>query len=136
MATYNLIGYLTAFDGTTLINHSTLCAISVAQQASIVALRTYVLPNGTIVNYDGTSDAALTPGQISQEIMATSGGIALHDALAAKIGNYGTLTLTQLATGTVTANAILTSIEDISDSMARADAMKISLTFQLVGDWA
>ena len=139
MATYNTIGYLTAFDGTDLVDvvpPTTLCAIGVAQQSAVVALRTYVLPNGTLVNYDGAGDSALTPGKISQEIMDTSGGIALYGTLAAKMGNQGTLTLTQLATGTVTANAILISVEDISDSMDRATAMKIKVEFQLVGDWS
>ena len=136
MAIYNTIGYLITFDGTTLINHGALCAASVAENNATVALRMYTLPNGNRVNYDGTSDSAITAGEINQEILATTGGIALYGTLAAKLGNRGSLTLSPLSGADVSCNAVLLSIEDTSTRpVERLGEVKMRVTFAVEGDW-
>ena len=133
----NTVGYLTAFDGTTLINHSTLRATGVVANTTTAHIRTYVLPNGTKVNYDGTADGAVTPGKATQRIYCVSGGATLYAALAGKLGYYGTLTLTKLATGTTTCSAILESAEDITQRVIHGTGyMEILVTFELVSEWS
>ena len=133
----NTVGYLTAFDGTTLVNHSTLRATTVVGNTTTVHIKTYVLPNGTKVNYDAAADASTTPGKAIQEIHCDSGGGALYAALTAKLGFYGTLTLTKLATGALTCSAILEMVEDISlHPIHGTGYMKIRVTFELVSEWA
>ena len=89
MAIPNTVGYLITFDSTTLIDHSTLKGASICQNGATVALRVYTLPNGTIANYDGTGDSAVTPGTVEQDIFCTTGGPDLYGTLIAKQGNYG-----------------------------------------------
>jgi hypothetical protein len=134
-------GYLTSFDGTTLINHTTLRALKAAVITPIPHLLIYTLPTGTRVNYNGTSDAVVTPGTASQDIFATSGGEAVFDALYAKLGNYsasgagGGLILTKLVGGTSTATAYLSSIEDMTGRIhgpSGNTTMIFTVTFELV----
>jgi hypothetical protein len=143
MAVANTVGYLITFDGTTLINHSTLLGASICQNGATVHRRTYVLPTGTVVNYDGTADAAVVPGEVSQDIFCTTGGATLYNTLSGKIGNYsasgagGGLILSPLSGADVTVAAILLSVEDVSATpVERVSRMTIRVTFQTLAAWA
>jgi hypothetical protein len=137
MAIPNTVGYLITWDGTTLIDHSTLKGASICQNGATVALRMYPIPSGVLVNYDGTSDSAVTQGMVVQDIFCTTGGPALYGTLAAKLGNYGTLTLSPLTGADVTASAILLTVEDVSATpIERVTRMTIRATFQVVTVWA
>jgi len=137
MAIPNTVGYLITFDGTTMINHTTLKGASICQNGATVHRRTYVLPSGTKVNYDGTADAAVIPGEVSQDIFCTSGGIALYGTLVAKLGNYGSLVLSPLSGADVTTTAILLSVEDISSTpVERVSRITFRVTFETLATWA
>jgi len=137
MAIPNTVGYLITFDGTTLINHTTLKGASICQNGAAVHRRTYVLPSGTKVNYDGTADAAVVPGEVSQDIFCTSGGIALYGTLAGKLGYYGSLVLSPLSGADVTTTAILLAVEDISATpIERVSRMTFRVTFETLATWA
>ena len=134
-------GYLTSFDGTTLINHTTLCALKAADVSPTPHLLIYTLTTGARVNYNGTADAVVTPGTASQEIFATSGGEAVFNALYAKLGNYsasgagGGLVLTKFTGGNLTATAYLYSVEDITDRIhgpTGDTTMIMRVTFEMV----
>jgi hypothetical protein len=84
-------GFITSFDTTTIVNHTTQRGVGFANVNYTVNGRTYVLPNGTKANYDGTSDSVITPDSASQLFYVTTGAGAVLDALAAKTGFYGTL---------------------------------------------
>jgi len=129
-------GYLTSFDGTTLINHTTLCATSTAVVTSVPHVLVYRLPNGAKSTYDGTADAAIIPGQATQDFFATSGGETLFNTLQGKKGNYATnLTLTGLAGGSQTATAFLFTVEDTTPRLhgpTGNTTMNLRVTFELV----
>jgi hypothetical protein len=133
MAIPNTVGYLITFDSTTMINHTTLKGASIAQNNATVALRTYVLPNGVKVNYDGAADSNVTHGQISQDIFCTTGGATLYGTLVGKLGNYASLILDPLTGSNVTFNAILLSVEDVSATpIERISRMTIRVTFEII----
>lgn len=136
MAEVNTVGYLSAFDGTTLVDGSTKFAAAYVQNAAQVVLKTYRLPNGTVVNYDGTSDSALTVGPISQEVYAASSALTFYNTLVGKLGHYGTLTLTKLAGGTTTTSAILTAVRDVTPALTARSAMNIVVEFEVVTSWS
>ena len=132
----NTVGYLITFDSTTLIDHSTLKGASICQNGATVHRRTYVLPSGTVVNYDGTADSVVVPGEVSQDIFCTTGGAALYNTLSAKLGYYGDLVLSPLSGANVTATAILLSVEDVSTTpIERVSRMTIRVTFQTLDTW-
>ena len=141
MSAYKL-GYLTVFDTTTLINYTALKPMGIAKDTSKVAMRTYELPNGTKVNWDGTGDSIVTPGKATQEILATAGGMTLFNALTNKQGNYGVLTLTRLNSNpatvvTLTCNAVLDMVDDFYPQAAHDTAvMHLRVTFELISAWS
>ncbi len=136
----NTIGYLSAFDTTPLVDGmpgTALKALGYVENTSTVVIRTYVLPSGAKLNYDGGNDADVVPGKATQEILCVSGGAVLYAALAAKLGNYGSLTLTKITGGTLSANAILEMVQDITPFRTHGTAeMRISVTFELVSAWS
>ena len=137
MAIPNTVGYLITFDGTTMINHTTLKGASICQNGAVARPLVYSLPSGTIVNYDGTADSAVLPGIVEQEVFCTTGGPALYGTLAAKQGNYGTLVLSPLTGANVSVAAILLTIEDISATpIERVTRMTFRVTFQTLATWA
>ena len=143
MAIPNTVGYLITFDGTTLINHTTLKGASICQNGAKARPLLYTLSTGTIVNYDGTADAAVVPGEVSQDIFCTSGGATLYGTLVGKLGNYsasgagGGLILSPLTGADVTTAAILLAVDDISATpIERVSRMTIRVTFQTLATWA
>ena len=132
----NTVGYLTAFDGVTLLNHSTLKATNNVSNTSTVLLRTHVLPSGFKVYYPAAADSPVTPGKATQDIYCVSGGEALYGALTPKLGHIGTLTLTKLATGTLTCSAVLEAVDNITQrSIHGTGYMQIRVTFELISEW-
>ena len=134
----NTIGYLTAFDSTVLFGGAPpYKAKSLVQNTSTALVKTYVLSNGTKINYDGTDDSDTTPGKVSQVIYCPSGGATLYATLAAKLGYYGAITLYKLATGTLSANGILEEVRDVTPNPVHGTAhMEILVTFDLLSVWS
>ena len=128
-------GYLTSFKSTTMINHSALCATSPAALSKQVNAPIETLPNGTKVYYNGTSDSTVAPGNASQAIWAKSGGEALLSSLMASIGNYGALTLSKVAGGTSTCNAIMNGVSDNTRMITGTAHIQITVTFELLDNW-
>lgn len=136
--TTNPIGYLTVFDTTTLVNHTTQRALNQLGNTSIANILVYPLPSGGKVGYNGTANAVLTPGRAVQDITLTAGGEALSATLIAKVGKYGALTFAKLSSpsSTLTNNAYLESVQDITDWRTHDTAhIKIRVTFELLEDW-
>jgi len=135
MTTYSELGYLTAFDGLTLIDHSTKTGRTPLSNAATVNLPIYVLPNGTKAYYNGTTDATLTPGRMTQGLLCTASGRTFYNQIVAKLGNYGVLTLTKANGGTATANAILLAVIDVTPGLAVRDYIWIDATFEVLDNW-
>ena len=131
----NTVGYLSAFDGTTLVG-GVYKANDLVGNTTIAAVKTYVIPSSAKINYDGTADAAPTPGKASQRIYCPSAGETLFAALVAKMGHYGSLTLTKSAGGTLTCLAILEMLEDVTPYETHGTAeMRILAGFDLITQW-
>lgn len=141
MADVTTVGYLLSFDGTIIVDivgATTLRALDVLQNTATVHLKTFVTPSGVKINYDGISDSDLTPTRISQDILCTSGGIALYGTLVAKLGNYGISVLSPLSGGADLSNAgtILVGVEDITpQKINRTGSIHIRVIIEIVGDW-
>lgn len=138
MTIYNAVGYIQSFAGTTLVDNSTKHATNRVQNAARVINRSYTLPNGTVVDYDGTSNADLTPGSVSQEILVTSSGASFYTTMLGLLGTRGDLVLLKDVDGlTRTASARLIEVDDTTTGIvSRAGHMKIRLTWQVLGNWA
>ena len=136
MANPTTIGYLITVDGTTIVNHTTLCAISAVQNAAVVNVPTYVLPSQVIVYYNATADSTTTPGRMSQDILCTSGGLALYATLVGKLGNYVTSVLSPLSGADLTnTGTILAGVEDITPGLKHDGDVHIRVTIDIIGDW-
>ena len=138
MANPTTIGYLLSFDSTVIVDISAptaLRAIGVVQNSATANVRTYVLPSGVKVNYDGVGDSSTTPGSMSQSILCTAGGLTLYATLAAKLGHYGTAVLSPLSGADISAAAILTGVEDITPGLKHDGDVHIRVTIDIIGDW-
>ncbi len=111
MANPTTLCYLITIDGTTIVNHTTLCATSVVQNAATVNVPTYLLPSQVLIYYNATADSTTTPGRMSQDILCTTGGLALYATLTGKLGNYVTSVLSPLSGADLTnTGTILTGV--------------------------
>jgi len=141
MANPTTVGYLLSFDGTVIIDivgATTLRATNVLQNAAVVNDLTFTIPSGVKIDYNGTSAATTTPGQLAQEFIATSGGKALYGVLKAKLGTYGTSILSPLDGTSDLSNTgtRLVGVEDVTPSnIERVNSMHIRVTVSIVGDW-
>ena len=132
----NKLGYLVTFDGTTLVDHSNKRALDVVDNTSGVNAPVTILPNGTKVYYNGTSDSTITPGRARQRVISTSAGNTFYTTLVGKLGNYGTLTLDPLDGGADrTCSALLMSVRDITPILRSRDKLWIEVEFELLTDW-
>lgn len=136
-------GYLTGFNtGTayTLIDHSTQLGLNVISTAVASQPRVEMLPNGTKVNYDGTSGAPRIPGKLTQRIRLSSGAstaMAKWAILEGAIGKQGTLTLTTLGAAAKTCTAVLESMTETSQRpISDRAAMIIDMTFDCLTEFA
>lgn len=131
------LGYLVTFDGTTLVDHSNKRALDVVDNTSGVNLPVSILPNGTKVYYNGTSDSTTTPGRAKQRLINVSAGNTFYATLVGKLGNYGTLTLDPLDGGAnLTCSAILVSVRDITPILRSRDKLWVEVEFELLTDWS
>ena len=139
MANPTTVGFIITIDGVTIVDHGTYKASGVAQNAATANVLTYVLPNGTKINYDGTADSTTTPGRMIQDTVCTSGGATKYAAMVAKLGNYVTSRLDPLKTATGILNnpgTILVGVEDTTPGNMHSDEyMHIRYTIEVVGDW-
>lgn len=138
MADATALGYLITVDGTTIVNHTTLKAISVVQNTASVQARTFVTPSGVKINYDGTANSDVTPGRMAQDILCTTGGIALYATLIGKLGNKVTSVLSPLSGADLTnTSTIIVGVEDNTPQNVKRDGdVHIRVTIDITGDWA
>ena len=138
MANPTTVGYLITVDGVTIINHSALSAINVVQNAAESNDLTYKIPSGVMIDYNATTDGTTTPGIMSQDILCTSGGIALYGTLVAKQNNYVTSVFSPLSGADLTNTATrLLAVTDITPTkVKRTGTMHIRVTIRAIGDWA
>ena len=132
------VGYLTSFDGTTLVDHSTKRAVKFADVSYIVRDNVFVQPIGVKTNYDGTADSTVVPERASQLIYVTTGGGAFFATLAGKLGNYATnLTHVNVASSSTTATAIMTACRRVGPRDVNPNAvMMIYVEFNLITDFS
>ena len=142
MANPTTLGYLISVDGVIIVDVTvpvtTPLAIGVVQNTAVANALTYVLPNGTKINYNATADGTTTPGRMTQDILCTSGGIALYGTLVAKLNNYVTSVFSPLSGSDLTnTGTILVEVRDITPNSVKRDGdVHIRVVIDVVGDWA
>lgn len=129
--------YLSAFDGVTMVDGTNTKHRSLLAPTAVVVNRLVVLPNGTKINYDGTSDPETYPGTARQHIVG-SGASALtnYNNIANKIANRGTLTKTNLAGGTATCAAICLTVTPLASTKPAVNFFEYVVEFELEGEWS
>lgn len=134
------LGYISIFDTLTLIDGTTKKAKNLIGQTYTVAENLYTLPNGTVVNYDGTADTVVSPGIVIQRIAASvptspTSTYAFYNSLISKLGNRGTLTKTLVTTGTMTCTAILKDVKILEEGLPGLGYMVFDVTFACETTW-
>lgn len=133
----SVLGYLVTFDGNTMVNHTTKRALDVVDNTSGVNLPVVILPNGTKVYYNGTSDSTTTPGKAKQRVIVTTGADSFYANMIAKLGDYGTLTLDPVdGSANLTCSAVCTSVRDITPILRDRDSMWMEFEFELLTNWS
>ena len=132
----NRIGYVTAWNSTTIINNTTRFATTYTDDGIIVKPRIIVLPNGTKVNYDGTGTSPASLGKITQEFY-DEGGPTFTDLVATYLGVFAEMSMKQ-AEGTVLlyADAILIDVKDTTPVQGTRNTVWCSLTWELMSTWS
>ena len=132
------MAYIITVDGVTIVNHTTLRAKTTARDSTAFNIPTFVIPSQVKIYYNGTADASpVTPGQITQEILCTTGGIDLYNTLKAKEGNYVT-TVASVHTGGANITCqetVIVSVQDTTPGLIRDGDIHISITIEVLGDW-
>ena len=105
-------------------------------QTDEVIDRMHNLHNGTIMDYDGTADADLRPGLVSQLTSCNTSGKAYYATVVAMVGENGTLTKTLFAGGTETCTARCIDITPISSSLPGKDVIRVMYRFRCKTSWA
>ena len=137
MANPTTLGYLITVDGVTIVNHSALKAIGGVQNAAVANVLTFVIPSGVKLDYNGTADGTTTPGSLSQDILCTSGGIALYWTLVAKQSHYVTSVLSPLSGADLTNSGTrLVEVLDITPNKVKRDGdVHLRITIEIIGSW-
>lgn len=132
------LAYISAFDGVTIVNGTTMKHRSLLPPTSVVLNRIVELPNGTLMNYDGSADPVLVPGVARQHIVISgSTATTLYDAIAAKQGLLGTITRSRSSNGnTSTASGICLSVIPMGSSKPTQGFIEAVIEFRLLGDWS
>lgn len=132
------LAYISAFDGVTIVNGTTMKHRSLLAPTSVVLNRIVELPNGTLMNYDGSADPVLVPGVARQHIVISgSTATTLYDAIAAKQGLLGTITRSRSSNGnTSTASGICLSVIPMGSSKPTQGFIEAVIEFRLIGDWS
>ena len=142
MANPTTLGYLITVDTTgssvTIVNHSTLKAIGVVQNTAVANVLTFVIPSGVKLDYNGIADGTTTPGSMTQEILCTSGGIALYWTLVARLNNYMTCVFSPLSGADLTNSGTrLVEVLDITPNKVKRDGdVHLRVTIEIIGSWA
>lgn len=132
----DFLGYISAFDGLTLVDGSAKKAKNLIGITNTVNNSLYTLPNGTVVNYEGTADSVTSPGSATQNITIKTSAAAFYNSLSAKIGNRGTVTRTNVTTGTQTCTGILVDVKILDESVWPKGFLMLALTFNFETNWA
>lgn len=132
------LAYISAFDGATIVNGTTMKHRSLLPPTGEVLNRIVDLPNGTLMNYDGSSDPVLVPGVARQHVVISGAtAVTLYDAIAAKQGLLGTITRTRVSNGnTSTASGICLSVSPLTSSKPTQGFIEAVVEFRLIGDWS
>ena len=137
------IGYISDFDGLELIDDTVTVggvnykAQSLVGDTSQVISRFRQLANGTVVNYDGTSDADTSPArEVKQKISVSSSPTTYYDTVAAKLGMRGTVTKYKLAGGTETCTGVLNEVKLLERSRPAHGYIWLELIFAMETEWA
>lgn len=134
------LGYISAFDTLTVVDNTTKKAKNLIAQTYTVAENLYTLPNGTVVNYDGTADTVVSPGKVTQRIAvstptAPTSAYAFYNSLIPKLGNRGTLTKTYVTTGSQTCTAILKEVKLLEESIPSVGFLVMDVTWECETVW-
>lgn len=139
-----MIGYISAFDGTTLHNGTTLLATDeFVVQASAAVVRYVTLADGSLYDMDGTDDNVVRPASFTSSVLivqtSASNLQTAVDTIVAKVGQRGTLSGVEINTSTtVTCTARLERTEHVpltSDLLAMTTA-KLRLHWRPLTNWA
>jgi len=142
MANPTTVGYLISVDGVTIVDVTvpvtTPRAISVVQNTAVAQPMTYVIPSGVKLDYNASTDGATTPGQMTQDILCTSGGIALYGTLVAKLNHYVTSIFSPLSGSDLTNTGTrLLEVKDITPNKVKRDGdIHIRVVIDVIGNWA
>lgn len=138
MAAYGNLGYLTAFDGLTIVDGSSskvpVSEAPVGETGEVID-RFQELHNGTVMDYDGTSASDIAPGRITQVVIVTATVGSYYGSAIAKIGEEGTLTKTKFPSGTETCTARCMSVEPLGRSLPGKNIAYFLWTFQGKTNW-
>lgn len=134
------LGYISTFDTLEMVNGTTKKAKNLVAQTYTVAENLYTLPNGTVVNYDGTADTVTTPGKVTQRIAVSvptvpTSAYAFYNSLIPKLGNRGTLTKTYVTTGSQTCTAILKEVRLLEESQPGLGYLVMDVTWECETAW-
>ena len=131
------IGYLITVDVVTIVNHSTLRAINVIQNTDVSRPMTYVIPSGVKIDYDATSDGPTTPGTMTQDILCTTGGIALFNTMVAKKNHHVVSVFSPLSGADITNNNTrIFDVVDITPNRVKRDGdVHIRIIVDIIGTW-
>lgn len=129
--------YLSNFDGVTVANTTDKKPRSFFGATDTVMNRLVTLPNGTVVNYDGTADPPTMPGLIRQHIVATgASALTNYNAISAKVGMRGTATKTYLAGGSASATGICLAVTPLATCVPTKNFYEYIIEIMLEGDWS
>lgn len=133
------IGYISAFDGLTLVNGTTpaatLAAINHVDDTAVVINRFVTLPNGTVLNLDGTEDADTSPGKATQIIRSSQSAFIFYNSVKSKKGVRGTITKTLLLFGSQTCTGVLMDVRIVEPFTSAEDRVELELDFQFETEW-
>ena len=136
MANQLPMSYLISIDGVTIVNHTALCATDVARDTTAVNVPSYILPTQVKLPYNA-GDSPVTPGMVTQAIVAKSGGIALYNSLRLKQGHYVTTIASEHDGGAniTCEETFVISVDDTTPGLKRDGDIHISITIEVFGDW-
>jgi len=130
------IGYISAFDGLTVVDGSTKKAKNPVGDTDIARVLLHTLPNGTILNYDGPYDSDTIPGGATQVMSISTAGATFYGTLLAKKGNQGEVTKTLLAGGSERCTGILANVQILGDSVPQIGYLTLALNFSFETTWS
>ena len=139
------VGYISDFDSLELVDDTATLGGVVKKAQSLVGDTNEVidrfrdLANGTRVNYDGTADSDVRPGEAKQRISCNSGAPAYVASVEAKKKYRGTVTKRKWAGGAATyetCTGVLQEVKILSQSSPVLDHMTIELHFKFESVWS